>query len=413
VASDSAINKISVLQNKDFIIYWIGIIMSNFGNAISTFVFPLMILELTNNPFHLGAVGALSLIPYAVLGLPAGVLIDKLDRKLIMKITDLIRFLSYITIPVSFYLGVMSIAQIYIVSLISGFCLVFHSISEVSSTPSIVQKEQLPQANSLIYSTQNIMEFIGPAIGGFLYSLIGYPILIGFDALTFLISFITLTIIKSNFQEKIQKGKKLSINIYSDMVEGLKYLLNHKKIRSMLIIIATTNVIVSPYYIYIILFAKETLQVNPENLGLIFGFSSIGALLGSLSSGKLGTKIPFGSLIFFIVIIDVTSRIVLPFSFNIYILILLMALTYATQAIINLTIITYRQSIVPSQLLGRVNSAFRTIVFSTRPLGLFLGGLLVEGYSGFTALFISGLLLITVIFITYFSGITKNTNTNI
>lgn len=130
----------SVLFNKNFTFYLIGIAFSNMGSAFTTFVFPLMILKLTGSAFQVGIVSALSFIPYAILGLPAGALIDRLNKKTIMKCADIIRFVSYLSIPVLSFFNMLSIFQIYVVAIISGIGLVFHSISEVSIIPSIVKE---------------------------------------------------------------------------------------------------------------------------------------------------------------------------------------------------------------------------------------------------------------------------------
>ncbi|MGE7308095.1 MFS transporter [Priestia megaterium] len=385
-------------HNRNFIIYWIGLCFSNLGSSITTFVFPLMILELTHSAFQVALVSALTVVPYAVLGLPAGAIIDKLDRKKIMQFADIARFLGYLSIPIAHSLGHLSIYQIYIVALISGIGLVFHSISEVTSIPSIVKKEHLSNANSYIYASQNLTSFLGPTIGGALYGLFSYPTLIAFDSLTFLISFFSLILIRKEFKT-VNNNEKTKINLKSikeDIKIGLKYLFSDSKIKVMAIIITWTNLLVSPYYIYTVIFAKESLKTSPELLGMLFGFSSLGALAGSLLTSKLSKKMGFGKLIVFLILVDTTARIILPFSPNVYIMIPVMAFSYGAQAIINIAIITLRQTTVPSELLGRVNSVFRTMVFTSRPIGLFIGGIVVEKYGGFISLLVVGLLCIPI-----------------
>ncbi|MDZ4481532.1 MFS transporter [Bacillus cereus] len=386
-------------NNSNFVIYLIGLSFSNLGSSITTFVFPLMILELTNSAFQVALVTALTVIPYALLGLPAGAIIDKLNRKKIMQIADIARFLGYLTIPIAHFLGYLSIYQIYVVALISGIALVFHSISEVSSLPSIVEKEHLSAANSYIYASQNLTSVLGPTIGGTLYALFSYPSLIAFDSITFLISFFSLILIKNDFTiNNISKEKsKISFGVIKeDIVIGLKYLFSDSKIKVMAIIITWTNLLVAPYYIYTVIFAKDSLQTTPELLGMLFGFSSLGALAGSLLTTKLSNKFGFGKLIIILILVDTVARLLLPFSPNIYWMIPVMAFTYGAQAIINIAIITLRQTTVPSELLGRVNSVFRTMVFASRPIGLFIGGVIIEKFGGFTALLSVGILCIPI-----------------
>ncbi|HDA6410540.1 TPA: MFS transporter [Staphylococcus aureus] len=387
----------SVLFNKNFTFYLIGIAFSNIGSAFTTFVFPLMILKLTGSAFQVGIVSALSFIPYAILGLPAGALIDRLNKKTIMKCADIIRFISYLSIPVLSFYNMLSIFQIYVVAIISGIGLVFHSISEVSIIPSIVKEEDLASANSYIYATQNVSEFLGPIIGGLLYTYMGYSILIFIDSMTFLLSFFSLILIKIETKSIFNQEKLSGKNFLSDVKVGFDYLLSNSTIRVMAVVVSLSNLIISPYYIYIVMFVKEDMNQSSQALGLVLGISSLGALIGSLSASFLLKLFNFGKLIVIILFLDTIFRLMLPFSTYIFILIPLLGLTYMTQSILNIAIITLRQKKCSEHMLGRVNSVFKTMVFAFRPIVLFLGGILLENKGGFYALTISAVLFIPLV----------------
>ncbi|SUK99993.1 Major facilitator superfamily MFS_1 [Staphylococcus aureus] len=387
----------SVLFNKNFTFYLIGIAFSNIGSAFTTFVFPLMILKLTGSAFQVGIVSALSFIPYAILGLPAGALIDRLNKKTIMKCADIIRLISYLSIPVLSFYNMLSIFQIYVVAIISGIGLVFHSISEVSIIPSIVKEEDLASANSYIYATQNVSEFLGPIIGGLLYTYMGYSILIFIDSMTFLLSFFSLILIKIETKSIFNQEKLSGKNFLSDVKVGFDYLLSNSTIRVMAVVVSLSNLIISPYYIYIVMFVKEDMNQSSQALGLVLGISSLGALIGSLSASFLLKLFNFGKLIVIILFLDTIFRLMLPFSTYIFILIPLLGLTYMTQSILNIAIITLRQKKCSEYMLGRVNSVFKTMVFAFRAIGLFLGGILLENKGGFYALTISAVLFIPLV----------------
>ncbi|HCT6778508.1 TPA: MFS transporter [Staphylococcus aureus] len=387
----------SVLFNKNFTFYLIGIAFSNIGSAFTTFVFPLMILKLTGSAFQVGIVSALSFIPYAILGLPAGALIDRLNKKTIMKCADIIRLISYLSIPVLSFYNMLSIFQIYVVAIISGIGLVFHSISEVSIIPSIVKEEDLASANSYIYATQNVSEFLGPIIGGLLYTYMGYSILIFIDSMTFLLSFFSLILIKIETKSIFNQEKLSGKNFLSDVKVGFDYLLSNSTIRVMAVVVSLSNLIISPYYIYIVMFVKEDMNQSSQALGLVLGISSLGALIGSLSASFLLKLFNFEKLIVIILFLDTIFRLMLPFSTYIFILIPLLGLTYMTQSILNIAIITLRQKKCSEHMLGRVNSVFKTMVFAFRAIGLFLGGILLENKGGFYALTISAVLFIPLV----------------
>lgn len=353
-----------------------------------------MILKLTGSAFQVGIVSALSFIPYAILGLPAG---DRLNKKTIMKCADIIRLISYLSIPVLSFYNMLSIFQIYVVAIISGIGLVFHSISEVSIIPSIVKEEDLASANSYIYATQNVSEFLGPIIGGLLYTYMGYSILIFIDSMTFLLSFFSLILIKIETKSIFNQEKLSGKNFLSDVKVGFDYLLSNSTIRVMAVVVSLSNLIISPYYIYIVMFVKEDMNQSSQALGLVLGISSLGALIGSLSASFLLKLFNFGKLIVIILFLDTIFRLMLPFSTYIFILIPLLGLTYMTQSILNIAIITLRQKKCSEHMLGRVNSVFKTMVFAFRAIGLFLGGILLENKGGFYALTISAVLFIPLV----------------
>lgn len=186
-------------------------------------------------------------------------------------------------------------------------------------------------------------------------------------------------------------------NFLSDVKVGFDYLLSNSTIRVMAVVVSLSNLIISPYYIYIVMFVKEVMNQSSQALGLVLGISSLGALIGSLSASFLLKLFNFGKLIVIILFLDTIFRLMLPFSTYIFILIPLLGLTYMTQSILNIAIITLRQKKCSEHMLGRVNSVFKTMVFAFRPIGLFLGGILLENKGGFYALTISAVLFIPLV----------------
>lgn len=182
----------------------------------------------------------------------------------------------------------------------------------------------------------------------------------------------------------------------SDVKVGFDYLLSNSTIRVMAVVVSLSNLIISPYYIYIVMFVKEDMNQSSQALGLVLGISSLGALIGSLSASFLLKLFNFGKLIVIILFLDTIFRLMLPFSTYIFILIPLLGLTYMTQSILNIAIITLRQKKCSENMLGRVNSVFKTMVFAFRPIGL-LGGILLENKGGFYALTISAVLFIPLV----------------
>ncbi|HHG6170475.1 TPA: MFS transporter, partial [Staphylococcus aureus] len=209
--------------------------------------------------------------------------------------------------------------------------------------------------------------------------------------------FFSLILIKIETKSIFNQEKLSGKNFLSDVKVGFDYLLSNSTIRVMAVVVSLSNLIISPYYIYIVMFVKEDMNESSQALGLVLGISSLGALIGSLSASFLLKLFNFGKLIVIILFLDTIFRLMLPFSTYIFILIPLLGLTYMTQSILNIAIITLRQKKCSEHMLGRVNSVFKTMVFAFRAIGLFLGGILLENKGGFYALTISAVLFIPLV----------------
>ncbi len=148
----------------------------------------------------------------------------------------------------------------------------------------------------------------------------GYSILIFIDSMTFLLSFFSLILIKietkSILDQKVEWKK-----FFEQCKVGFDYLLSNSTIRVMAVVVSLSNLIISPYYIYIVMFVKEDMNQSSQALGLVLGISSLGALMGSLSASFLLKLFNFGKLIVIILFLDTIFRLMLPFRLYIFILI--------------------------------------------------------------------------------------------
>lgn len=400
------------IGNKNFNIYLLGLIISNLGNAFTSLVLPLMVLDLTNSPLQVSIISAMKLLPYAVLGLPFGAIIDRVNIKKVMKYSDIIRFAAYLILTIAYVAMPKNILLIiiYIVSIVSGICYVFHSISEVTSIPRIVDKEKLSTANSLIYGSQYITAFVAPMIGGWFYNLDTIQYFFLFDAGTFLMSFISLCVIKGDFEsykKDTVKDANTIKNLYLDIVEGFKILVKEKKIKDVLIIVTISNFILASYYNYSLVYLKNILNVNSSEIGFILGVTSIGALIGTFITPKLSSKMSFYKLIILTLLLDSICRMIIPFTSGIVMLIILLSVVDLAQCILNISIITVRQEDIDKKYLGRINSVFKTVLLGIQPIGLLVGGILLNKIGVVNTLIFTG---VAGIMIFIYSVITLNKN---
>ena len=136
--TETSRRSVPLWRNRDYILLWGGQMISSIGTRISMLAFPLLVLALTQSPAQAGLIGAMRGLPYALLILPAGALVDHWNRKRVMILCDIGRAIALGSIPLALVLGHLTIAQIYVVSLVEGTLITFFSLAHISCLPHVV-----------------------------------------------------------------------------------------------------------------------------------------------------------------------------------------------------------------------------------------------------------------------------------
>ena len=352
---------------------WSGQVISNMGSQVSQLAFPLFILLLTHSPVLAGLAGALRAFPYLVFSLPAGALIDRWDRKRVMILCDAGRALALASIPVAFAFGLLTIAQLFVVSFVEGTLYVFFNIAEVACLPRVVAKEQLPAANAQNLATDGITSLVGPPLSGLLYGIASIlPFLA--DAVSYVVSVLSLFFIKTEFQGERAAARR---GLWIEIKEGLSWLWHQPIIRFMAILTGGNNLLGAGSILVIIVLAQH-MHASPFTIGLIFAIGGIGAILGAIIAPPLQKRLSFGQAIIITSWLFGLLTLLYIFAPNPLVLGIITALLFVGGPIYNVVSVSYRLVLIPDQLQGRVNSAFRLIAFCGQPLGLAVTGVLLQ-----------------------------------
>jgi len=368
---------------------WGGQLVSSTGTQVSQLAFPLFILALTRSPALAGLAGALRALPYIIFSLPAGALIDRWDRKLVMILCDIGRALSMASIPIAFAFGWLTVIQLFIVSTIEGTLFVFFNISEAACLPRVVPKAQLPDATAQNMATDGITVLAGPPLGGALY-LLGNVLPFLADAISYAFSVLSLLFIKTNFQEKrVAAPRKLWVEI----IEGLSWLWHQPLIRFMAILTGGNNLVSSGYVLIIIVLAQN-MHASSFIIGVIFAIGGIGGILGAVIAPFIHKHTSFSQSIIgtsWIFALALPLYIIAP---NPAVLGIVTALFFIAGPIYNVVQFSYRSALIPDELQGRVNSVFRLIAFGGQPLGLALTGILIQSIGVVQTILISTVVMV-------------------
>jgi MFS family permease len=360
-------------RNRDFLLLWSGQLISDIGTQVSQLAFPLLVLAITFSPAEAGIVGALRGLPFAVLCLPAGALVDRWDRRKVMLLCDTGRAIALGSIPVALWLGHLGFIQLGLVALIEGTLFTFFSLAEAACLPRVVSQEQLPAATAQNQAIDSTSWLLGPLLGGMLYGL-GHAMPFLLDAISYVCSVLGLLFMRAKFQGERTQGQR---HIWKEIGEGLVWLWRTPVLRFLAILYWGLGTPVYGYALILIILA-QSLHATPFVIGAIFASSGIGSIAGSFLETPLQKHITFGWLIIWSAWIWAITWLAFAIAPNPLVLGIAVAGSFIIVPIFNATQFSYRLIVTPDHLQGRVNSVFRLLAFGGQPLSLLLTGVLIQ-----------------------------------
>ena len=366
-------HRVSIWRNRDFMLLWSGQAVSLVGTGITQTAFPLLVWDITHSAAQVGLVGGLGTLPYVLLSLLVGALIDRWDRKRVMILCDIGRALNLVSVLIALMLGHLAVIQLAINALVEGTLFVFFNLAEVACLPRVVTREQLPAATAQNEATMGITALLSPLLGGALYGLRQVlPFLA--DAVSYAASVLSLLFIRVSFQEKrLLAHRKLHIEIK----EGLSWLWHQPLIRYMAFLTGGLNFTSAGLIPILIVLVKQQ-HGSSFIYGLILAIGGIGGILGAVIGGPIQKRFRFGQVIITTVWISALVWPLYAIAPNPIFLGVIAAISFITGPVYNVVQFSYRLSIIPDELQGRVNSVFRLFAFGFQPLGWALTGVLIQ-----------------------------------
>lgn len=334
---------------------------------------------------QMGMLNAADTSAFLVVGLLAGALVDRWSKRKVMLVADLVRMVATAVVPILWIYGVLNIYQLMILGAVMSVASVFFDVSYQSYIPILLRKEYIGIANSRLETTSQISGVASPGIVGAILQVIKAPLLLIVDAVSFLVSAISLWFIKD---EEVPKPKTDRRPITQEIAEGLSFVWNQKLIRAISFTTSTSNLFstISGTMFALYFFRTEYLGFNTIAFGLLMTFGSIGGLLGAVSTPKLIKIFGEGPLIVISSIAMGLSQLIVPISwllpreFALPALILNSTLTSFTVLTYNITQVTARQRVCPEHLLGRMNASIRFMVWGCMPIGAMISGVLGDQF---------------------------------
>ncbi|HEY7126577.1 MAG TPA: MFS transporter [Ktedonobacterales bacterium] len=364
----------SLWYNRDFLLLWSGQMLSSVGTQVSALAYPLLVLFLTGSPVQAGIVGGLQSLPFLFLSLPVGALLDRWDRKRVMILADSGRALSLFSVGLVYTLfGTVPLFQFYITALVEGILFVFFNLAQVACLPRVASKEQLPAATGMYQTLDGASVLVGPPLGGVLYGL-GRMLPFFTDAFSYVFSVGSLLLIRTSFQEERSARTR---NLRAEIAEGLRWMWHQPIVRFTALMGSILNFLGAGFGLIIIVLAQHQ-GASSSTIGVIFAIGSVGVILGSLLAPLIQKRWSFGRVVITFIWINALIWPLYALASTPLLLGVLSAAYFLIGPIFNVVVMSYRLSLIPDALQGRVNSAVRVFAYGLIPVGQAVTGLLLQ-----------------------------------
>jgi len=374
---------------------WTATAISNLGDGVSMVAYPWLASAVTRSPILIAAAGFASRLPWLIFTLHAGVITDRFDRRKLIVAMDAIRGVLTLIVGAIVLLNKDSLPSLndlssitdletnwplYITLVITAFLFglaeVLRDNSAQTLMPSVVEAENLEKANGRMWSAESLTNsFIGPPLGSLI---IGIAIYLPFfvDAGTFFVSVALIASISGSFKP-IQEKPREKINFKAEIKEGFQWLWAHDLLRPMAIILGCLNLLGTMVAATFILYTQEVLNTSVFVFAVLGTAGAVGGIIGGVVAPKISQKIGSGPSLWLSLAMGPIGALVIGTSRSWQVVWVVLLFQSFFSILWNTITVSLRQSIIPSHLLGRVNSVYRFFGWGSIPIGMFLGGGLV------------------------------------
>jgi predicted MFS family arabinose efflux permease len=361
----------------DFWKFWSGQTISNLGSSFTQWAVPLLVYKLTHSAVNLGIATAAAFTPYLLFGLVLGAWMDRVDRKRTMVALDLLNAAVIFSIPLVATFGDLSVWLIYVVAFVQTTIGIAFQSGEFAAIPSLVGKDDLVTANGRIQATYSAAQVAGPLLAGLLVSLMSIPWVMAFDAASFVVSALSLSLIRGSFNVVSEEPKEAT-TILHDVREGLRYVISHPVLRNISLMMALINFVGATTFTQLVLFAHDRLGVGPRGVGALFAAGSGGVVVTGLLAGRLRKRFSFTALAMTSLMLMGAFEVVFAGMRWFWIALPLWAAASGLGILFNINTGSLRQAIVPNHMLSRILSIAAVLAWSAIPAGALVGGLVVK-----------------------------------
>jgi MFS family permease len=352
---------------------WWAAGIDNVGDGAFAAAVPLLAVTITRDPRLVSVVSAVTFLPWLLVSLPAGVLVDRHDRVGIMWRSQAIQAVIVGVIAVLAAFGRISVPVLAAMAFGLGVCEVVFGNAAQAILPDIVAKPLLHKANGNQQAITTIgQQFVGPPIGSLLFA-VAVALPFGMDAASFAASAALLATLPRGRHQQVEHPA-----MRTAIADGLRWLTRHRLLRTLAVLLGVNTFCGQLGNATLVLLATRTLHLNARGYGVLLAGAAIGSLLGSLVNAGVVKRIGALPALLTALATNVVIFVGVGLSPNAIVLGALLAANGFVTTLWNIVTVSLRQQIVPSELLGRVNSVYKMLGWGLIPLGALTGGLVAH-----------------------------------
>ncbi|HST63618.1 MAG TPA: MFS transporter [Mycobacteriales bacterium] len=372
----------SLWRNPDYVKFWTGESVSQVGSQVTLLALPLAaVLTLDASPWQMGVLNAASYLPFLLLTLFVGVWVDRARRRPAMVASALGRSAVLFSIPLLSAAGLLGMGYLYAAAFVLGVLTVVFEVTWQAYLPTLVDRDELVEANSTLQVSTSAAQVAGPALAGWLVALLTAPVALLVDACSFLVSTATLAAIRrpEPAREVPAADGTPKEPVLRSIRAGLRFTLGDARLRACVLEAGTYNLFWLVLETTFLLYATHRLGMSPTLIGVVLGGGAVGALLAATVAGRLSARLGIGNTVTLSMVVGCAAPLLVPLAggprpVEVGLLVLSFFVGGAGSTVANIQVVSLRQAITPDSMLGRMNASYRFVSWGTVPVGALLGG---------------------------------------
>jgi MFS family permease len=353
---------------------WAANAVSNVGDGVALAAGPLLLASLTSDPALVAGAMFVQQLPWLLFALPAGVIVDRLDRGRLVVLVNVVRAAVIGGLAVAVGTGAVTVPLVYAALFVIGTMETLADSASTALLPAVVPPEQLPRANARLMGVQMVgNQLLAPPLGAALF-VVGAALPFSLNAATFLLAALLIATLRSRMAPReAPAGPRRPVA--RDIATGVRALVGHPVLRMLAVCLCLMNVTLAGAFSILVIYARERLGLDEIGFGLLLAATAVGGLAGSVVAARLQARFGAALLLRVGLVIETLTHLSLGLARAPWVAVVTMAVFGAHASLWGVITLSWRQRVVPDALRGRVNSVYFLFAVGGSAIGALMGGL--------------------------------------